>query len=537
MKGAYNMKNITIAGNPIGSYSIVYGKSSGAAEVLCEYIEKTTGVKLPLIHDSEKAEHEIRVGKTCRIPSRLTDDGISGQGFIIKVAGGNLIIRGTTEIGDMNGVYEFLERFIGWRFVHKDAELLKDGDASLEEGLRYKFNPPYEYRQLDWVCARDYLWRRKNGVNNYDFKWIGFVHTLADLTELHNYTEQPCLCDEHILETVKKNVRKILDENPDCKIVSVSQNDNFNYCKCPKCAAMDAEEGSPAGTLLRFVNAVADDIRDDYPDVSIETLAYQYTRKAPLITKPRDNVIIRLCSIECCFSHPLSDAECEVNAAFQHDIIEWGKICNRLYIWDYVTDFSYYIPPFPNFRVLLKNMRFFAENHVVGMYPEGNYQAESGEFGELRAYLLGRAMWNPYMTDDEYFAYMDDFLTGYYGDAGAYVRKFIDFTLAESANTHFNIWKPPFEIISREVYEAHFDEIEGMWNDAENAVRENEALLARVKKSRLQWTYVKLMLKPNAEEAEVYFNTVNSLGIRWNEWFTFDKNPDFTLPPVEWAKR
>ena len=530
-------KQITIAGNPLRKYKIVYGSNPEAALELQKYLARAAGVTLPLIHDCEKNDLEIRVGKTNRTCSRLSFDGLENNGFVIKVAGGNLIIRSNTAKGDLNGVYEFLSRFIGWRFVHKDTDYLKDGDVDLPEGLRYKFNPPYEYRQLDWVCTKNEAWQNKNGENARDFQWVGFVHTLASLSEQNNqYNGQPCLSDPAVLETVKKNVRRLLDNNPHAKIISVSQNDNQNYCKCKKCQATDAEEGSPAGTLLRFVNAVADDIKDDYPDVSIETLAYQYTRKAPLITKPRDNVIIRLCSIECCFSHPLSDPDCEVNAAFQHDIIEWGKICNRLYIWDYVTNFPHYIPPFPNFRVLLANMRFFAENHVIGMYPEGNYQTDTGEFGELRAYLLGRAMWNPYMTEEEYFAYMDDFLEGYYGkNAAPYIRKFIDFTLKESEGRHFNIWQKPFDIIPREVYEANFDAIEGWWDEAEKAAGTNRA---RVQKSRLQWTYIKLMLNPDEKTARPFYHTVNALGIRWNEWHgPFTDDPDFTKPPVEWPHR
>jgi hypothetical protein len=45
------------------------------------------------------------------------------------------------------------------------------------------------------------------------------------------------------------------------------------------------------------------------------------------MTKPRDNVIVRLCSIECNFLKPLTDAS---NAAFTTDIINWNKISDRL---------------------------------------------------------------------------------------------------------------------------------------------------------------------------------------------------------------
>jgi hypothetical protein len=45
-------------------------------------------------------------------------------------------------------------------------------------------------------------------------------------------------------------------------------------------------------------NAVADAIKDEYPNVAIDTFAYQYTRKPPAHVVPRPNVIVRLCSIE-----------------------------------------------------------------------------------------------------------------------------------------------------------------------------------------------------------------------------------------------
>ena len=124
---------------------------------------------------------------------------------------------------------------------------------------------------------------------------------------------------------------------------------------------------------------------------------------------------IRLCSIECCFSHPLNDDGCEDNLAFRNTLKEWAKICKRLYIWDYTTDFAHYLTPFPNLNVLWENVRFFRENNVAGIHEQGNLQARSGEFGELRAYLLAKLLWNPDMERQEYDALMDEFLRDYYG--------------------------------------------------------------------------------------------------------------------------
>ena len=159
--------------------------------------------------------------------------------------------------------------------------------------------------------------------------------------------------------------REVLDairENPTKKIVSLTQNDNQKYCRCAQCAATDTQEGSPSGTLLRFVNAVAEAVEDaGFTNVEIDTFAYQYTRKPPKITVPRQNVIVRLCSIECCFAHPLNDPLCTQNVKFSEDIVRWSEICERLYVWDYTTNYSNYLGPFPNFGVMQENMRFFAE--------------------------------------------------------------------------------------------------------------------------------------------------------------------------------
>ena len=133
-----------------------------------------------------------------------------------------------------------------------------------------------------------------------------------------------------------EQVRQWIKDAPEATFFSVSQNDWGNYCQCPNCTALAEHEGSQSGPLIEFVNAIADALKDDYPNVTIDTLAYQYTRKPPKYTRPRPNVCVRLCSIECCFAHPLESDP--FNATFVADIRDWAKICNRLYIWDYTRE-------------------------------------------------------------------------------------------------------------------------------------------------------------------------------------------------------
>ena len=363
-------------------------------------------------------------------------------------------------------------------------------------------------------------------------------HTIGKLTETSEWGgANPCLCDPENLRKAIKNVRAALEANPNTDIVSVSQNDNNNYCKCEKCQAVDAEEGSPSGNMLRFVNAIAADIAEDYPHVVVDTLAYNYTQAAPKITKPLPNVCIRLCSIRCCFMHPLT--KCPNKSVWTrtprlvHDIVEWGKICNRIYIWDYTTNFKFYVPTYANFGALRENMRFYVDNHVRGMFPQGNSQSISGEFGEVRAYLLAKLMWDPYMSEEEYYTHMDEFLEAYYGDGWQYIRKYIDKTTELAADGCMNIYENPFTAITREEYsenEAYFDEL---WAKAEELADEDRK--ENVRRSALQWQYLKLMLHPSLEGSKKLLHDVKSRNILWLERkYEVEDATDLSLPPDHW---
>ncbi|MBQ7335216.1 MAG: DUF4838 domain-containing protein [Clostridia bacterium] len=524
------MGKITLCGVSASEYTVKCGSSEAelhAGEVMRTWIEKICGEKM--------------MGGRGVIDLRIDPALPDTEGYRIRNAEGALEIIGGNARGILYGVYGFLEKYLGVRSFAPDVERY-NSDAEIPE-LDETFEPIFEYRQSGWFSRDDIDWRVANRINTHDnpdpkyggfMKWGGFVHTMHAITGVPR-TEQPCLTDPAMLEKAITYTRELLQKDPSVKLVSVSQNDNFKYCTCPRCAAIDEEEGSHMGTLLRFVNAVAENMKDDYPKVAIETLAYQYTRRAPKITRPLPNVVIRLCSIECCFSHPLSDATCDRNKAFVRDIEEWNRICQRLYIWDYVTNFAYYIPTFPNFGVLRENMRFFALHGVKGMYPEGNYQTVSGEFAELRSYLLAKLMWDPLMSEEEYQGHVDAFLEAYYGAGWRNIRAYIDLMTGLAKRNHIGIYDPPFVMIPKELYEAVYSAAEGWWDAAEAAAGDR---LEAVQRSRLQWTYLSLTVKPKEEKARAFYRDVNARGIRWrenqNDW---PEEQDFQKPPTEWAYR
>ena len=262
------------------------------------------------------------------------------------------------------------------------------------------------------------------------------------------------------------------------------------------------------GSLLTFVNRIADDIKDDYPHVYVDTLAYRYTRKAPKTIVPRDNVIIRLCSIECCFCHPLDDPNCPHNVEFKKDIEEWAAICDNLYIWDYTYNAETYFTFFPNFDVLWDNVQFYKDHNVTGVFLEGQQVSVSGEFAELRSYLLAKLLWDPDMTEEEYYACMDEFLQYYYGAGWEHIRAYIDATTAAAAQNHVGIYDSIQDMMmkhmDREQQAPFAEEMLALWEKALEEAQ-TDVHKAHVEKSMVQAYYMAQLKGKNRKE---YLNKI-----------------------------
>ena len=422
-----------------------------AAERLSYYLSAVLGKDVAVVTDFTDEDVCIFVGDTA--VSDYATDGKKDGSYEIKAANGDIIIAGAGNKGTINGVYAFLEKYCGCHWYEDEIIVIPENAAlSVSADLYSEYTPFFEYSETDTKSAYDPEFSVANGLTGGVYKnltaeqggevsYIGSSsHTLVNnyckpsvyFSEHPEYfalvggvrtDTQLCLTNEEVKDIVAAEVIAAIEEkyNPDAplQIVSVTQADNGQYCECESCAALDAANGSQAGTMITFVNDIAERVTAvyDYDNIAFDTFAYQYTRKAPSNVVPREDVIVRLCSIECCFGHTLDNPYCQENAAFIEDLEEWNKICDRLYIWDYVLNCYENNVIHPNFGVLQRNIQIFYEHGVKGIYEQGVYYITNadGEFAEMRTYLLSKLMQNPYLDYDEE---MLGYCLAVYGEGG-----------------------------------------------------------------------------------------------------------------------
>lgn len=525
---------LTIVADGSSDYVIVRPLASSpsqvyAAEELQRFVRAMTGVELVIATDDGPLPPKaILLGATRHTAGVLGGSpdasALGDDGFHLRTAGEYLCIIAGPVRGALYGVYELLERYWGCRWYASFHSVIPSHTSLSLPDIDDAQAPAFAMREPYWWEMRDgdYAARsRANGTgmqleerHGGKIRFGGglFVHTFyrlvppdeffADHPEYYSLIDgerqigysQLCLTNPDVLRIITERVLAAIRSDPTARLFSVSQNDWDGHCQCDACMEIEEREESPAGPLIHFVNQVAEAVEAEFPDVWIETLAYQYTRKPPKTIRPRHNVVPRLCTIECDFSLPLDESAYPQNVRFVEDIRGWSAITDKLYVWDYTTNFHNYVGPHPNFPAIPGNIRFFRDNRVVGLFEQGANEGPHAEFGELRSWLIAKLLWNP---DQPVEPLLDDFFAGYYGAAAGPIRQYFDElqTLALDPEITVRIFDA---LRGRWLTREFVERAEALWTEAERLAADDPDLLRRVRMSGITtlWARVKLMGAP-----------------------------------------
>lgn len=524
-----------------------------AAEELQMYIKQISGAQLPITDDATSKGRRIFVGFGSAVAdiTGAQKPEADDEGFTYRTVGKDLLIYGGAQRGSMYGVFSFLEDELGVKWLTPKCTVVPSMqkyalprlDRSEKPALALRYDGHFAVeREPVWSAhnKENMKWNpTQNDYGNIEAYWN--AHTMGQLLPSGEFFEkhpeyfslrdgkripngQLCLSNPEVLEICKTRLADVMRKNPLFRIYSLSQNDNFSFCQCQKCTAIAEQYSGQSGLMIWFVNQVADAVRDEFPDKFVGTFAYQYTRQPPKGIVPRNNVVIRLCSIECCFAHPLT-AGCPQNQAFMNDMERWAEIAPHPFIWDYIVDYAQYISPWPNFQVLGPNIEAFRKNKAIGIYEEAQYQSNGAEFEEMKAWVTTKLLWNPLLDTD---SLVQVFIDGYYGKAAPMVMDY--YRLCQSLvkpDLHFGIYiRENHPIYSDEFVEKAFALLDNALQTAEDEETKN-----RVERVRMQPLY--LYCKRNREKCKQDGN--------WDELVRlmrkYNARPEETLPLEDFIKK
>ncbi len=448
-----------------------------AAQEFRTHLALAGGPDLEIVSQAEGPGGHVFIGPGAAMGSPvgfdLTDYGPEDLRIVVRP--GAIVVAGGRPRGTLYGVYTFLEDYLGVRFVTADHTHVPPlGPERWIGPVDRVYRPPLEWRwsdfetnyarpdfaarlrlnagrveamppgSTDWSLVGRYGGRSPVHLVEHSFNALlppseyavdhpeyyclyegeRWAHRRYEDGRFHEDL-QPCMTHPEVLRLITRAALGQLKAHPSRMDVSVAQNDGSVWCQCPSCRALNEREGTPMGSLLTLVNAVADEAAAAHPGRGVSTLAYDYSAPPPRSLRPRDNVLVMWCSIRVCFIHALTDPACPDNAGQYAQLAAWSRIAPNLYVWDYYMnhDRRGFQLPLPNLRWIAENVRAEVDLGVRGLFTQAFSSSHGNEFEDLRNYLLSRLMWDPGLDGR---ALMVEWLDLHYGPAAPPIRRWID---------------------------------------------------------------------------------------------------------------
>lgn len=458
---------VTLLENGEVKVTVVYSEGASesliaAADFMAATIDRmsgSSGVRTAVKKGGESG-FSIYVGRAAN--SALIDlSDVKDDGYKLEIKPEGIYIVGKTDDATRNGIYDFLETHLECMYVSPEntyVPLCPTVKLALEEKT---VNPTITWRKVyQYESVQNGWYERlkmngtivKEGENSIELynEWGTWCHSSFEFVPPEKYfDEHPeyyakflgkrryqfnvlgrtfpthlCYTNEEVYQIAEAELVKRIEANPEVKFWDFSIMDTyFATCRCKECKKFNKEAGSEMGTLLAFLNRLADAIRDDYPDVYLSTLAYQRVKNPPKNMKCAPNLCINVCAFPGTQSYPYStEGGIKASREFAERVVEWGKICDNILVWDYVVNFTHLKLPFPNFEFQKENLEFYLENNIRFVFHQGSREPMD-ENAEMRTYLLSRQLWD---KDVDLKALAKKYVAVVYGDAAGLVEEYMD---------------------------------------------------------------------------------------------------------------
>jgi hypothetical protein len=501
-----------------------------AAQELVSYLERATSARFPLVTE-ERVEGDapaIWVGPTARSRAVGFDtEALGAEEWRIRTVGDDLILVVGRPRGTLYAVYRFLEDHAGvrwWNPFEEHVPYRPDLEVEVDAAGR----PAFAYRDVQGVRGPAVFHARSRANGHFSFLTPVYggseryglpfmVHTFfqylppevyfAAHPEFYSERDgerigertQLCLANDALLDVVTGKLEEYIERSRTeaaaegqvpPRLFSFSQNDWPRPCTCEGCRALDKREKSHSGSLVRFINRLAESVARTHPDVLLDTLAYDYTLRPPHSLSLRDNVVVRFADLQYRdFSKPVTHrANREVRRALEG----WRERTSHLRVWCYTVTFGHEPNnlPLPNLKVIAEDFRYYLEQGVEGLFIQHEHPVHA-DMRDLKSWVIFKLAEEPERDLDRLVV---DFTNGYYGLAARTVREYLQLLEQAVRRKPSPIRHPTHYEQYRYLTPAILRRAHSLFDRAEQEVAGDPVLVRRLRHARLALDRATLLL-------------------------------------------
>jgi len=436
-------------------YEILISESAAeveqfAAQELQRYLRRMTGATFPIV-EGKTSGKAILIGEQM-MPAGLIDHNKLGfDGFIYQLKPGKILLAGVSSRATLLSVYAFLN-VIGcqWFAPNFDfygevtGEVIPKVDPLRVPELDQAIQPSMKYRRLDIEEGRTHTeknliqmidWMPKVGMNvlqcplNYQgegrARWDNWRSALIPelrkrglLVEVgghgyQNFLPQETYFKQHpdwfgmikgersparrvVFETANPqamdeflhNVQAYLQAHPEIDIFDLWPPDDAEWSQ----SAESQKLGSPTDRQALVVNGVARLVKDSFPHVKVEFLAYQNYLFPPRDLRFEDNTIMDFCPIDRTYQKPIWDEQSASNKMYADALRQWlkpGVFTGDIIIYTYYHKYSWRSLPIDIPKLIMEEAHYYRTLGIRGMgiyfEPADWFTFETNQFFFARA--------------------------------------------------------------------------------------------------------------------------------------------------------
>ena len=439
-----------------------------AALELQLYLRKMSGATLPIEHAKANRDHTNLI---LEVPKLTGTEEVSAQGtedgFTIWGNRANLTIRGNTDNAVLYGAYQFLADLgVRWYMPGEIGEDVPARKTVVIPQGRKSHAPSFRTRCLDysgynrthfadredlhrafdlWVMRnklhfiRSLHWRPK--LHRYNCCWTREMayHNLARIVARTDIKAEPerfalvtgkdgkkqrqrrgaqiCFTDPRNIKGAAELAKAAFRKDPWRLTYQMGNNDCAGFCECDRCVEANGGRNparDPNEVVWKFLNAVCEELREEFPQKRIGTLAAYGLMTAPPPGFKASNRILAVTCHVACNAHNIDDPSCPFNRQYSDRCRRIAAAGAEMGSYDY-TMFD--VTPQP-----------FTIVHAVKWYHQQGYKLYEAEcmgrdeFRNIYMWCMAQLLWDAKQDPD---ALLREFCDAYYGEASADVQKIL----------------------------------------------------------------------------------------------------------------